>query len=105
MKNEPDLNWKKCFCEVDFTLVERYGREHFVEQTPTVTLLHRATTEDERDAIIAVTMLSIPPPRMLELCELSSRDCGHTLMCCQDMRRKLCACGIPVPNWTEGECG
>jgi hypothetical protein len=89
---------RRCFCEIDFELIEHLAKRRYVEDISSLELLQEAGTSRERDAIMAVAMLHLPWPHLKSICEILKLDVAHVFFCRATTVRKLLQCGIRVPT-------
>ena len=96
---------RRCFCQIPRSRLESLAREKFVDGVPTVDLVKSCNSPVEREEVMAVCLLNLPPERLREsLCRDPEEVVRHVLQCQQEILRHLRERGIVVrpPVGEEG---
>jgi hypothetical protein len=88
---------RRCFCKVPRDRLELLARQKYLEGLPTVDLVKASGSAVEREEVMAVCLLNLPPDRLRDILSRDPEEViRHTLQCQQDAIRYLRDQGIPV---------
>jgi len=92
---------RRCFCQVSRDRLELLARQKYVQGNATVDLVKKTTSPVEREEMMAVCLLNLPPDKLRGILSRDPEEAvQHVLQCQQDALRYLRERGIEV---TPGE--
>ena len=94
---------RRCFCKVPRDRLALLARQKYLQGVPTVDLVKGSASSVEREEVMAVCLLNLPPGKLREILARDPEEVvQHTMQCQQEAIQYLRDQGIPVLPAEQG---